>query len=159
MRDSTWSVPGSLYEVEDEQDVYRTDDLLENAFKTLPGTSWAAKLGACNKCNCCTRHQTFRPAALRTWVELPSREERRRWYPDELGKCECNCRHMARFICRQVEEDGSMNPCPLAVCGVLGDTTGPNSTTLPMPTMLGVIGTNISTSSKSLPVLARVSGQ
>jgi len=113
MRNSIWSVPG--YADDNDIDLERMEEarpqmLLHDAFLKIPGATWKAKLNHCASCKCCTRHQTFRPRELVRWQE-----------PEEVGdgfdetkleQCDCNCRHMARFICRQVEDDGSTPPCP-----------------------------------------------
>ena len=118
MRDSIWSVSGydeadfmERGEADVEKGLSRPQALLYKAFKKIPGNSWKAKLEHCASCKCCTRHQTFRPGDLIRWHE-----------PEEVGngtiklfyneQCDCDCRHMARFICRQVEDDGSTPLCP-----------------------------------------------
>lgn len=49
-------------------------------------------------CNCCPTHQINKPIKLAPWVEMPfpgprSIEEKREG-------CKCDCRHLARFVCR-----------------------------------------------------------
>ena len=112
MRNSLWSVPG--YVDEDPLEVMeeaRPQKLLHEAFLKIPGATWQAKLRHCASCKCCTRHQTFRPRDLVHWRELDEESDAliKLFY---VKTCECDCRHMARFICRQVETDGSMPPCP-----------------------------------------------
>ena len=111
MRNSTWSDPGycddeyffgpsvalTLTPPPPTPQPSRIDDLLGKAFAAIPGTTWDEKLAACNACNCCARHQTFRPAAVKKWEEL-------QWHGTQGTDCVCNCRHMARFICRQADE-------------------------------------------------------
>jgi hypothetical protein len=113
MRNSIWSVPGYA---DDDIDLERMEEArpqrpLRDAFLKIPGATWQAKLNHCASCKCCTRHQTFRPRDLVHWRELEEGG-------DGLIKlsytkqCSCDCRHMARFICRQVEIDGTTPPCP-----------------------------------------------
>ena len=46
-------------------------------------------------CNCCARHKIDRPKTLATWVDTP--------FHDRQGtNCSCNCRHLSRFICRDI---------------------------------------------------------
>jgi len=107
MRNSIWSVPG--YDEADfmEQGLSRPQALLFEAFKKIPGDSWQAKLDNCTSCKCCTRHQTFRPKRFVPWTEDMANRDIKIHYISP--KCSCDCRHMARFICRQV---GTV--CPLS---------------------------------------------
>ena len=48
-------------------------------------------------CDCCERHQQNKPITLEKWIEIiPS------YRKSEQDDCECNCRHEARFICRNI---------------------------------------------------------
>jgi len=85
----------------------RLDVVLQQAFDNIPGDSWQAKLDKCTACKCCTRHQTFRPRRLVPWTEDMASRDIKIHYAGQ--KCECDCRHMARFICRQVD-----TKCPIA---------------------------------------------
>ena len=85
----------------------RLDVVLQQAFENVHGDSWQAKLDTCADCKCCTRHQTFRPRRLVPWTEDLADRDIKTHYAGP--KCECDCRHMARFICRQVD-----TKCPLA---------------------------------------------
>ena len=111
MRNSSWM---DAYDSSDElysnlldtmeSGVLRPQMLLRNAFLNIPGDSWKDKLAKCASCKCCTRHQTNRPSKLEPWIETD---------PDTFSvklhhvgpECKCNCRHMARFICRQVDDN------------------------------------------------------
>tara|TARA_Y100001954_G_C15713583_1_gene554341 strand:- start:854 stop:1096 length:243 start_codon:yes stop_codon:yes gene_type:complete len=54
-----------------------------------------AALNILSQCDCCQRHQEKKPVVLAKWIELPISERT----PD--GEvCDCDCRHIARFICR-----------------------------------------------------------
>ncbi len=127
MRDSIWSAPAYDDEEEARWDalmedaraennlspvsfVTRTDYLLTKAFKAIPGDNWQEKLDHCLKCTCCVRHQVLRPKRLEPWTEdMAEVDIKIKWAHTE---CDCNCRHMARFICRQCDEDGNFLPCP-----------------------------------------------
>ena len=87
-----------------------TDAVLHDTFESIPGKTWVEKLNEVNRCECCPRHMTNRPAKLEPWVELPWSSSRT-FYPNGIVfPCVCKCRHNARFICRQVCEDPS--ECP-----------------------------------------------
>tara|TARA_B100000287_G_C20662422_1_gene790595 strand:+ start:276 stop:623 length:348 start_codon:yes stop_codon:yes gene_type:complete len=109
MKDSIWSAPGGESPQEPiETEVERVERLLRLRFEEIPGTTWEEKLKTLSSCNCCERHKKRRPKYLLPWVDLnpqgPISQE---------TNCSCNCRHMARFICRQCEDDGSMPECPI----------------------------------------------
>ena len=125
MRDSIWSAPG--YDEKEEAQwaarmeeariknnpspvlsVPRTDYHLTQAFKAIPGDNWQEKLDHCLRCKCCMRHQTLKPERLVPWTET----ETENIIPWVHTNCECNCRHLARFICRQCDDDGNFLPCP-----------------------------------------------
>tara|TARA_B100001093_G_scaffold466030_1_gene484146 strand:+ start:45 stop:512 length:468 start_codon:yes stop_codon:yes gene_type:complete len=50
-----------------------------------------------NMCKCCERHQIKRPKTLTKWVDI---ELNNNW---QHHICECECRHLARYICRSCE--------------------------------------------------------
>lgn len=54
-------------------------------------------LNTFNACKCCSRHKINKPHSLAPWNDTVTNMNR------ENHKCECECRHMARFICRYVE--------------------------------------------------------
>jgi hypothetical protein len=85
----------------------RPQRLLHEAFLKIPGDSWQAKLDHYASCKCCTRHQTFRPRQLVHWSD--SDADRVIKLHHRGPKCKCDCRHMARFICRNIG-----TTCPLA---------------------------------------------
>jgi len=98
MRDSIWSAPNySSYEeemsrMEEGYSVFNDAIILE-----IPGTTWQAKLDHCAACKCCPRHQEKRPRSLVHWIDSDPRMNRQ-----VVHECGCDCRHLARFICRQV---------------------------------------------------------
>ena len=47
-------------------------------------------------CNCCARHQTNKPRSLTKWEDLTTPET-------QWTNCNCSCRHLSRWICREVE--------------------------------------------------------
>lgn len=46
-------------------------------------------------CRCCNRHQCRKPHSIYDWAEYPTSD-----LHDET--CECNCRYLARHICRAI---------------------------------------------------------
>ena len=72
----------------------RITTILSETFDKIPGDSLESKLDTLNKCNCCERHKTNRPKAFESWVDTPFRGT-------QDTTCSCECRHLARFICRQ----------------------------------------------------------
>ena len=53
-------------------------------------------LNTLNSCKCCSRHQENKPRELKLWTETP-------FHGSQNTLCSCSCRHMARFICREIE--------------------------------------------------------
>tara|TARA_X000001036_G_C20249745_1_gene631651 strand:+ start:181 stop:618 length:438 start_codon:yes stop_codon:yes gene_type:complete len=57
-----------------------------------------------NACKCCVRHQINKPKNMESWVETE-------FGPDYTNiatqdtLCSCPCRHLARFICREVNDE------------------------------------------------------
>tara|TARA_Y100000992_G_C21195357_1_gene457642 strand:- start:328 stop:750 length:423 start_codon:yes stop_codon:yes gene_type:complete len=53
-----------------------------------------------NACKCCVKHQINKPKNLAPWIETE-------FHNFELHRCaiacNCPCRHLARFICREIE--------------------------------------------------------
>jgi len=47
-----------------------------------------------SKCTCCERHQVNRPCSPSEFVEGISKVSYK------THECECDCRHLSRFICR-----------------------------------------------------------
>lgn len=47
-------------------------------------------------CNCCTRHQKNKPKTLTKWIDTTIPET-------QYTPCSCNCRHLSRWICREVD--------------------------------------------------------
>jgi len=113
MRNSTWA---EIYDPSEHHNMLiggseeplppDRPDCLQQAFLETPGDSWQAKLDHCASCKCCTRHQTFRPRRLVPWTnDLAARDiPISQWTP-----CKCDCRHLARMICRNIK-----TACPVA---------------------------------------------
>lgn len=70
----------------------------------LAGDSMEAKLAILNECQCCDRHQTNKPKTFAPWQDCES--NRMMWH-ESYTQCECDCRHMARWICRACTDDSS----------------------------------------------------
>jgi len=69
--------------------------ILQQMFDDTPGDSFQDKLNHLANCDCCERHQVNKPTVFAAWHETP-RQHHQGTHP-----CMCNCRHVARFICRQ----------------------------------------------------------
>lgn len=111
MRNSIWSSPG-YYEEFDENStepkkwfpsppmISRQNAdiimLLSTMLHEIPGNTLKKKFEFCVNCNCCPRHQVNKPTSLNPWIELPSNNA------NLARTCDCDCRHKARWICRQV---------------------------------------------------------
>jgi len=102
MRNSTWSLPAYDEVVEEnimckleEGKCLPVDKFLFEEFDKIPGSTWKEKLDHCAACRCCVRHQTQKPGSFVPWIDTPSKGL-------GSGTCECDCRHMARWLCRQV---------------------------------------------------------
>jgi len=63
---------------------------------TFPDNDAAqAALDTLKECDCCTTHQINKPFKLKLWTELHPTHN---WD----NSCDCNCRHRARWICREM---------------------------------------------------------
>ena len=51
-----------------------------------------------NACKCCKKHQNNKPKNMAQWIEIEVNDTR-----DIV--CNCPCRHLARFICREVNDE------------------------------------------------------
>ena len=109
MKNSIWSTPGLGDEINEdlfckmEEGLSRTDILLIEAFQSVPGDTLPEKLRSCATCKCCARHQKDKPRRFVHWAEPPEKSALVS-DSDKTTMCSCNCRHLARFICRQVPE-------------------------------------------------------
>lgn len=102
MEDET-SVSVSQYEKEDDTPTGETikvvDDRLKiPLFKSIDGETWQEKLDTLIMCDCCERHKKDKPSIISPWKDTPLTRTR---LSDH--ECHCDCRHLARFICRQFE--------------------------------------------------------
>ncbi len=62
----------------------------------VPGDNMTDKLKHLNDCNCCARHQIDKPYIFSKWFDNKE--------PSDIfvcPECPCNCRHLARTICRK----------------------------------------------------------
>jgi hypothetical protein len=71
------------------------DILVNDMIRKIPGSTLSEKLAYCASCECCERHTINRPTRLEPWVSPAPRPQ------DDDFRCNCICRHAARFICRQ----------------------------------------------------------
>jgi len=68
---------------------------IKDKISNISGITYQDKLNTLNQCKCCIRHQTNRPKIIHLWHELPPT-----YFTDYTHSCQCNCRHIARFLCR-----------------------------------------------------------
>ena len=71
--------------------------ILQQTINDVPGVSYQDKLNHLANCDCCERHQVNKPTVFVAWHETPSHNTQ------GTHPCMCNCRHVARFICRQAD--------------------------------------------------------
>ena len=88
------SVIDDIVRLSDEE-IERIMNLFNQRCNEIEGQSWQDKIDTLNKCNCCQKHQINKPNKFDVWYELPFRNIQNR-------DCNCNCRHMARMICRKI---------------------------------------------------------
>jgi len=81
-----------------EEDL-RIYNLREQIFSQVKGISFQDKLDSLSLCNCCERHQINKPIYYSPWNETPFK-----FKDQDLYSCKCNCRHIARQICREHPE-------------------------------------------------------
>ena len=79
---------------------HNIQDMIDN----VPGNTFQDKLNHLANCNCCERHQVNKPTLFAPWNETPFNNNQSNYL------CMCNCRQMARFICRQAD---GYNPPPI----------------------------------------------
>ena len=49
-----------------------------------------------NACKCCVKHQKNKPKNIAPWVDTE-------FTGTQDSECDCPCRHLARFVCREIE--------------------------------------------------------
>ena len=81
----------------DESETLRITNILRSAFNNVSGDTWQDKLDTLAKCKCCERHQINKPTIFAPWINTT-------FHGTQYTPCECKCRHIARFICRQATE-------------------------------------------------------
>ena len=69
---------------------------ITHAIYATPGVTFQDKLDYLSNCHCCYRHQVDKPTILEPWIDTNSNNI------SIIYPCRCNCRHLARFICRQI---------------------------------------------------------
>lgn len=52
-------------------------------------------LATLNACKCCEKHQINKPSTIKKWNETE-------FHGTQQTYCNCPCRHLARFICREI---------------------------------------------------------
>lgn len=103
MRNSEWSLPAydepiaeDLFCKMEEGRCLPIEKRLFEEFDKIPGRTWQEKLDYCSVCKCCPRHQKDKPRVFVPWVETRFNGS----FRDE-NACLCECRHNARWLCRQ----------------------------------------------------------
>jgi len=81
---------------------------MDQKYNDFEGLTDEEKLKVYNDCICCDRHQLNKPKKLEKWREVPAVPPRPGFEDLKLdifggNLCSCDCRHKARFLCRQVE--------------------------------------------------------
>jgi len=74
-----------------------SDVSLSQEIGNVPGTTYQDKLNHLSNCSCCERHKTNRPRLFIPWRETEFSD----YSSFSTNTCNCKCRHLARFICRQ----------------------------------------------------------
>lgn len=77
---------------------------LTPALRLKKGATWSAKLDRLAACNCCARHQNNKPKEIYVYDDIESNGKGLQQHLDNLRECDCDCRHMARWICRLAKE-------------------------------------------------------
>ena len=75
-------------------------DVLQEEFHRIPGFTYQEKLNELSNCQCCDRHNRNKPHLYQPYTEFGTESELDA-PPHEYHDCGCQCRHLARFICRQ----------------------------------------------------------
>ena len=75
----------------------RTSSEIVSAINMIAGITLEDKFNTLLQCNCCDRHQINKPKKMELWIK-PYNNDKMSY--DEDNKCLCNCRCLARFICR-----------------------------------------------------------
>lgn len=70
--------------------------LISAMISNVPGDDYIDKLHHLNNCKCCTRHQINKPCIFSRWIDTDESST-----ISNIPNCTCNCRHIARFICRR----------------------------------------------------------
>ncbi len=91
-------------------------DTLHNIFISISGNTWQKKLDTLVLCKCCERHNINKPTTMIPWIELD-------FNITQDKPCNCSCRHVARFICRQFEDNGLPLTCPTCEDDSLSDAS------------------------------------
>ena len=92
-------------------------EIMQEQFRHIKGNTFQEKIDTLNKCDCCNRHQSYRPTSwcknelmnynrygtTSTWFmcKEDGPEGMKKRYQNKIALCDCNCRHLARFMCRQ----------------------------------------------------------
>lgn len=84
---------------------YNPFPALMPTLKLNKGTTWTDKVDRLAACNCCTRHQNNKPKEIHVYQDIETGLHRGlQERLSLLDSCPCDCRHMARWICRLAKE-------------------------------------------------------
>lgn len=78
-------------------------------FDEVPGLTFQDKLNHLSNCHCCERHQVNKPTLFQPWYETPFNNTQ------YIHNCMCNCRHVARAICRQANNQPMRPNSPTSI--------------------------------------------
>lgn len=87
--------------VEQECPIISGTTNVQDAINFVSGRTLETKLQYLANCKCCKRHQTRKPKKLGVWKDCTSASGLNQYEKMSLS-CRCECRHIARFICRRV---------------------------------------------------------
>ena len=91
------TIKQKLLEIKKNETIKNERKLLCDLFIRVPGNNFQEKLDTLAKCKCCDRHQLYKPVKFCQYIEVNS------YKPEDNPKheCNCNCRQIARQICKQ----------------------------------------------------------
>lgn len=79
--------------------IHNPSQNITQVINAIPGVTFQDKLNHLSNCHCCYRHQVNKPIILAPWIDTYSNNIL------IIYPCQCNCRHLARLICRQINNN------------------------------------------------------
>ena len=92
-----WTTEITISEI---MEIITYSDIIAAELDMIEGESLEDKLYNLSLCECCDRHQTNKPVVLQGWTDCASN---RFLAEEEHELCICQCRHLARMICRDCD--------------------------------------------------------